>query len=94
MKNPFKKIGKIITAPFRGVKKGVDKVQKEVINQIILLIVRHGLTALGAGGVLSNDEVSQTVGAVSIAVSLIWSAWRKIARAKPGANGDGGGASR
>lgn len=82
MKNPFRFLKKL--NPIRPVQKGVSAVKEKMVSQIVLLVLRHGLTAFGLTGVLSNDELSQLVGALATAVGLLWSAWRKIQRARNG----------
>jgi len=69
---------KVVTLPVKGVK----KVTQSLYTQLALMVLRHGLTALGAGGIVSNDDMTQVVGAVATAIGLAWSAWRKIQTAR------------
>lgn len=85
MKNPFRVFKKL--NPIRPIKKGIGMLADKVYVQIALLIVRHALTAFGAAGALSSDELTQLAGTVSAAVGLLWSAWRKIQRARSGEDG-------
>lgn len=54
--------------------------------EFLLLLVRHGLsTAAGvqvADGIMEKDDGQKLVGAVLLAGSLLWSAYRKYARQK------------
>ncbi len=77
--NIFKKI---VLAPVKLVNKGANKVQNEIIKQFVLLLVRHGLTALGLSAVLSGGEVEQIIGVIGTLVGLVWSGWRKVQAAK------------
>lgn len=54
----------------------------EMTNEIVQLIVRHGLTFAGGAGLLTDNEMVQLSAAVSTIVGLAWSAYRKWKRAK------------
>lgn len=73
---------KIVLAPIHGVGKGVDTLESAVLWQFVLLLIRHALTAVGAGNAVSGDEVHQIVGVVMTLVGLGWSAYRKIQAAR------------
>ena len=84
-------LGKVLKFPlkiFKLPKKGVDKVVKNIYSQLALMILRHALTAIGVGGVLTNDDITQVVGAAATVVGLSWSAWRKIQAAKSQSSAD------
>ncbi len=50
-----------------------------IVQQIILLLIRHGLTAIGLERLLNDPEVETKIGAgAAVLVGLIWSAARKI----------------
>lgn len=51
-------------------------------TQILLMAVRHGLGLLGGAGLFSGDEITAFAGAIAATVAVIWSAYRKIKRAK------------
>ncbi len=73
---------KIVLAPVKLVSKGADKVQNEIVKQFILLLIRHGLTALGLSAVLSGSEIEQIIGVLGTLVGLVWSGWRKVEAAR------------
>lgn len=93
--NPFKWLGrgtkKVVTAPVKAATKGGEIVMDALIKQLILMFARHGLTALGAVGALTGDDIQQLVSAVMIAAGLIWSAVRKIMAARQANDGAIGG---
>lgn len=57
---------------------------QQVVTQILLGIVRHAMTASGAGVYLSDDIVVQVVSAAVALAGALWMARRKIKAAKAG----------
>lgn len=54
-----------------------------IFQQIILLLIRHGLTAIGLEKLWNDPEVETKIGAaVALVVGLAWSALRKVKAAK------------
>jgi hypothetical protein len=47
------------------------------MNVIVGVVIRHFLAAVGAAGVVSDDEVKQIVGAVVALLMVGWSLWQK-----------------
>lgn len=47
------------------------------MNVILQVIVRHGLSAIGFSGVISDDETKQLVGAVVTIAMIAWSLFQK-----------------
>jgi hypothetical protein len=68
---------RILTAPFRGVKKGLNHTMKN----IILGILRHALTSAGgaivATGYLTGGDYDSAVGALLTLVGIAWSVFEK-----------------
>jgi hypothetical protein len=44
---------------------------------IIAMVLRHGLTAAGALGVMTGTQLEAIVGGVAVAAGLGWSWWSK-----------------
>ena len=47
------------------------------MNVIIQVLLRHGLSAIGFSGVLSDDEAKQIAGALVVLGMAVWSLWQK-----------------
>lgn len=47
------------------------------MSVILSVLVRHGLTAVGFSGVISDDEAKQIAGAVTVLLMAAWSLWQK-----------------
>jgi hypothetical protein len=47
------------------------------IRTIIASLLRHGLTALGLMGTVSDEQLGQIAGAIAIVLGLAWSWWQK-----------------
>jgi hypothetical protein len=57
-----------------------------VLTQIVLMFLRHAMTALGPLGVTMTDDALMQIAAVLVTVlGLGWSAMRKLKAAKPAA---------
>jgi hypothetical protein len=78
---PFKKIftfpAKVVTAPVKLVKKGVEK----TMFSMVMGIIRHALTAGGGAlvshGLLTGDQASDAVGALITLIGIVWSVLEK-----------------
>ena len=72
----------IVTAPVRLVQKGKEKAMRD----IVLGMVRHGLTTLGgmlvARGYMDAGQLEPVIGAMVVIVGVAWSAIEKQQRAK------------
>ena len=75
--NIFKAIGrtvaKPVTVPVRKAQHGAEK----IMHAAIMGIIRHVLTALGGGlvvsGTLSGDDMNAAIGAITTLVGIAWS---------------------
>lgn len=57
----------------------------ETIKTLIGPAIRHGLTAIGLGSVVTDDGLQQLAGALALIVGFGWSLikeWRKVKAAK------------
>ena len=54
-------------------------------NELLLLLLRHGLTFAGGAGLFTSDELTQLSAAVATLAGLVWSGYRKYKRAKAAA---------
>lgn len=54
-------------------------------NEILLLILRHGLTFAGGAGLFTDNELTQISAAAATLVGLLWSGYRKWKRSQPAA---------
>lgn len=61
----------------------VETVEVPMTNEIVLLVLRHGLTFLGGAGMFTDNELAQLSAAGATLVGLVWSGYRKWKRAKP-----------
>lgn len=51
------------------------------IIEIVLMLLRHGLTAVGFSKVVDDPEtMNKLAGAVVMGLGIAWSAWRKVHR--------------
>jgi hypothetical protein len=50
---------------------------------ILVAIVRHALALLGAGGMFSEGDISQMVGALFVLGSVAWSIYEKTKKPPP-----------
>lgn len=73
----FKAPLKIITAPFKLAKKGVDV----ALSEIIFGLIRHALTSFGgaavASGWITSSQVTEGIGALMTLIGIIWSIYSK-----------------
>lgn len=53
-----------------------------MMQEVLTLLIRHGLTFAGGAGLLADNEYTQLAGAAATIVGLAWSAYRKWARAR------------
>lgn len=49
------------------------------MSELIGLVVRHALTALGADGIFNGDETEKVVGALAVLAGVAWSVFNKTA---------------
>lgn len=67
---------------WRRTKKGLPPTEKEeaMSVELILLVIRHGLSFVGGASLFTDSELTQIAGAVATVGALLWSAYRKWKR--------------
>lgn len=61
----------------------VETREVPMTNELLLLVIRHGLTFAGGAGLFTDNEIAQISAAAATLVGLVWSGYRKWKRAKP-----------
>lgn len=69
----FKRMGRVLTFPVR-------KAKEKAMQAVVLMVLRNALKLAGLAGVLSDSQLNEAVGAISLLGGLAWSAynaWRE-----------------
>ena len=73
----FKTIGRVIAIPVTAPVKVVTRGAQKTMQAAIMGVIRHILTTVGGGlvvsGALSGDELNQAIGAIVTLAGIAWS---------------------